>query len=171
VKVKKAKSKRLGFGANQEKASKDRHDKPAETEAVGPNTCVGTIKIGDHDLRTVDVKWWRSEIGLVQQEPFLFNDTLFNNVIFGLCGKSHETLPKEEKMKLVEVACREAYADGFISRLPQGYETLIGESGIKLPVGQRRRIAIARSIIKNPPILILDEATSSIDVRTERIVQ
>jgi len=74
-------------------------------------------------------------------------------------------------MKLVEVACREAYADGFISRLPQGYETLIGESGIKLPVGQRRRIAIARSIIKNPPILILDEATSSIDVRTERIVQ
>lgn len=72
---------------------------------------------------------------------------------------------------MVEEACREAYAEEFISRLPQGFDTLVGESGIKLSGGQRQRIAIARSIIKQPPILILDEATSAIDVRTERIVQ
>ena len=107
----------------------------------------------------------------MQQEPFLFNDTLFNNVAFGLCGTSLYDLSKEEKLKMVQEACREAYAEEFISRLPQGYETLVGESGIKLSGGQRQRIAIARSIIKQPPILILDEATSAIDVRTERIVQ
>lgn len=138
---------------------------------LGPNTCTGLIKIGDTDLSEVDLKWWRSQIGLVQQEPFLFNDTLFNNVAFGLCGTRYQDIPKEEKMKMVEDACREAYADEFISRLPQGYDTLVGESGIKLSGGQRQRVAIARSIIKQPPILILDEATSAIDVRTERIVQ
>lgn len=163
-------------------AAKDEKDDKAKepatkneekTEAVdlGPHTCTGLIKIGGTDLSQVDLKWWRSQIGLVQQEPFLFNDTLFNNVAFGLCGTHYQDIPKEEKMKMVEEACREAYADEFISRLPQGYDTLVGESGIKLSGGQRQRVAIARSIIKQPPILILDEATSAIDVRTERIVQ
>ncbi|KAH7071899.1 leptomycin B resistance protein pmd1 [Paraphoma chrysanthemicola] len=138
---------------------------------LGPNTCTGSVKVGDTDLRNVDLKWWRSQIGLVQQEPFLFNDTLYNNIVFGLCGTQYQDLPKEEKMKMVEEACREAYAEEFICRLPQGYDTLVGESGIKLSGGQRQRIAIARSIIKQPPLLILDEATSAIDVRTERIVQ
>lgn len=146
-------------------------DKDEEPASLGPNTCIGTIQIGEHDLRTVDVKWWRSQIGLVQQEPFLFSTTIYDNVTFGLCGTQYEHLPKEEKMKMVEVACREAYAEEFISGLPNGYETLVGDSGIKLSGGQRQRIAIARSIIKQPSILILDEATSSIDVRTERIVQ
>jgi ATP-binding cassette subfamily B (MDR/TAP) protein 1 len=151
---------------------------PTETEKeedkvvdLGPNTCTGTIRVGGTNLRDVDLKWWRSQIGLVQQEPFLFNDTLYNNVIYGLCGTQYENLSKEEKMKMVEEACREAYAEEFISKLPEGYETRVGESGIKLSGGQRQRIAIARSIIKQPPILILDEATSAIDVRTERIVQ
>lgn len=138
---------------------------------LGPNTCTGSIRIGTINLRDVDLKWWRSKIGLVQQEPFLFNDTIFNNVAFGLCGTPFEDLSREEKMKMVQDACREAYAEEFIEILPQGYDTLVGESGIKLSGGQRQRIAIARSIIKQPVILILDEATSAIDVRTERIVQ
>ncbi|KAF1354222.1 P-loop containing nucleoside triphosphate hydrolase protein [Lizonia empirigonia] len=152
----------------QEEAAKPKKEDEAD---LGPNTCTGTIKIGETDLRDVDLKWWRSQIGLVQQEPFLFNDTLYNNVAFGLCGTSMHDRPKAEKIKLVEEACREAYAEEFISKLPQGYATLVGESGIKLSGGQRQRIAIARSIIKQPAILILDEATSAIDVRTERIVQ
>jgi ATP-binding cassette subfamily B (MDR/TAP) protein 1 len=162
--------------------NKDHDTKPAEDRItsdkdkdkvvdLGPNTCTGSIRVGGTNLREVDLKWWRSQIGLVQQEPFLFNDTLYNNVIYGLCGTQYEDLPKEEKMKMVEEACREAYAEEFIVKLPEGYETLVGESGIKLSGGQRQRIAIARSIIKQPPILILDEATSAIDVRTERIVQ
>jgi ATP-binding cassette subfamily B (MDR/TAP) protein 1 len=119
----------------------------------------------------VDLKWFRSQIGLVQQEPFLFNDTIFNNVAFGLCGTKYQEASNDEKMAMVKEACEEAHADEFIDRLPQGYDTFVGESGIKLSGGQRQRIAIARSIVKKPPILILDEATSAIDVRTERIVQ
>lgn len=172
--------KKFGMFSRKTRVVKEGDEKPtanksgddsAEQVDLGPNTCTGTIRIGEHDLRNLDLKWWRSQIGLVQQEPFLFSSTIYNNVTFGLCGTQYEHLPKEEKMKMVEVACREAYAEEFISKLPNGYETLVGESGVKLSGGQRQRIAIARSIIKQPPILILDEATSSIDVRTERIVQ
>jgi ATP-binding cassette subfamily B (MDR/TAP) protein 1 len=138
---------------------------------LGPNTCTGTIQVGSMNLRAVDLNWWRSQIGLVQQEPFLFNDTLFNNVAFGLCGTDFHELPRENKLVMVKEACREACAEEFIERLPQGYDTLVGENGIRLSGGQRQRIAIARSIVKQPTILILDEATSAIDVRTELIVQ
>jgi ATP-binding cassette subfamily B (MDR/TAP) protein 1 len=174
--------KKLKWYQKQTKPAKDDKDQttadPSTTNKdkdekadLGPNTCTGIIRIGGTDFCDVDLKWWRSQIGLVQQEPFLFNDTLYNNVVYGLCGTQYQDLSKEEKMKMVEEACQEAYADEFISRLPEGYETRVGESGIKLSGGQRQRIAIARSIIKQPPILILDEATSAIDVRTERIVQ
>jgi len=155
--------------ASQEKSKNDKNKE--EEPEIGPNTCTGNIKIGNTDLSQVDLKWWRSQIGLVQQEPFLFNDTLYSNVAFGLSGTVYESLSKEEKQKMVEEACREAYAEEFITKLPEGYDTLVGESGIKLSGGQRQRISIARSIIKQPPVLILDEATSAIDVRTERIVQ
>jgi ABC-type multidrug transport system fused ATPase/permease subunit len=107
-------------------------DKKEDDVELGPNTCTGVIRIGATDLREVDLKWWRSQIGLVQQEPFLFNDTLYNNVAFGLSGTDYENLPKEEKLRMVEEACREAYAEEFIKKLPEGYETLVGESGVKL---------------------------------------
>ena len=94
------------------------------------------------NLQSVDLKWWRSQIGLVQQEPFLFNDTLFNNVAFGLCGTQWQNISKEEKMKMVKEACREAYADEFIDKLPQGYETMVGESGIKLSGELMKKICL-----------------------------
>jgi len=81
-------------------------------------TCSGVVKVGGVDLRKVDLKWWRSQIGLVQQEPFLFNDTIYNNVAYGLCGTQWQDATKEEKMELVIDACKEAYADEFITKLP-----------------------------------------------------
>ena len=125
--------------------------------------CVsGEILIDGHDIRTLSIASLRSIMGIVTQEPILFNDSIFGNITFGMEGVSS---------KQVEEAAAIANADEFISRMEKGYQTNIGDRGAKLSGGQRQRIAIARAVLKNPPFLILDEATSSLDTESERLVQ
>ncbi|KAK1988720.1 P-loop containing nucleoside triphosphate hydrolase protein [Colletotrichum cereale] len=152
--------------------SDDGDDEKITPEETGPAVELkGSVTTCGHSLDDIDLKWWRSQIGLVQQEPFLFNDTIFKNVAYGLIGSQWEDESEEKKRELVKEACQESFADEFIDRLPDGYDTRVGDSGAKLSGGQRQRIAIARSIVRKPKIVILDEATSAIDVRGERIVQ
>jgi ATP-binding cassette, subfamily B, bacterial MsbA len=122
----------------------------------------GAIKIDDHDIRDVTLASLRAQIGVVTQETILFNDTVRNNVAY---GQPHVT---EES---VIEAAKAALAHDFIMRLPEGYDTMIGERGLRLSGGERQRIAIARALLKNAPILILDEATSSLDTESESLVQ
>lgn len=131
----------------------------------------GTVKLDGVDLRELNIKWLRSQVGLVSQEPTLFATTIKGNVAHGLIGTPYEKASEEEKLKLIREACIKSNADGFISKLPQGYETLVGERGFLLSGGQKQRIAIARAIVSDPRILLLDEATSALDTQSEGIVQ
>ena len=122
----------------------------------------GHIRIDGVDIGEVTIKSLREQIAMVAQENILFHDTVWNNICYGLTN-----VPKER----LEAAARAALADEFIMGLPQGYDTVIGERGTRLSGGQRQRIAIARAILKDSPILILDEATSELDAESEMFVQ
>lgn len=118
----------------------------------------GRVEIDDYDIRSVPLAFLRNQIGFVLQEPFLFNGTVRQNLLYGD--------PKAMKMELM-AATKAAQAHEFIQALPEGYDTEIGERGVKLSVGQKQRLAIARVFLKNPPIVVMDEATSNIDTETE----
>ena len=131
----------------------------------------GVVKMDGVDIRKLNLKWLRSQIGLVSQEPTLFATTIAGNVAHGLIGTEHEHASEEDKFALIKEACIKANADNFISRLPDGYQTMVGERGFLLSGGQKQRVAIARAIVSDPRILLLDEATSALDTQSEGIVQ
>ncbi|KAF7555940.1 hypothetical protein G7Z17_g1838 [Cylindrodendrum hubeiense] len=131
----------------------------------------GTIKLDGREIKTLNLMWLRTNIRLVQQEPVLFNGSVFENIANGLVATKWEHAPHEEQMKKVQEAAKLAFANDFIINLPDSYHTRIGERGGLLSGGQRQRIAIARSIISNPKILLLDEATSALDPHAEGVVQ
>jgi len=122
----------------------------------------GAILIDGVDLREIRLAALRRQIGIVSQETLLFDDTVRHNVAYGKDDVTDEAIIE---------AARAAFAHDFIMRMPNGYDTLIGENGVKLSGGERQRLAIARALLRNPPILILDEATSSLDTESERMVQ
>ena len=122
----------------------------------------GVVLVGGKDVRSLNVKWLRQHIGVVSQEPVLFDTTIAENILYGKEGATIEEMKD---------AAKNANAHDFISKLPNGYDTFVGEGGTQLSGGQKQRIAIARALIRDPKILLLDEATSALDTESESIVQ
>ena len=122
----------------------------------------GQVFIDGKDIRDYKIKDLRALMGIVSQRSILFNDTIFNNIALGVENPTKEAVIEAAKI---------ANAHDFIEKLPEGYETNIGDGGGKLSGGQQQRISIARAVLKNPPIMILDEATSALDTESEKLVQ
>jgi len=122
----------------------------------------GVIEIDNQNISNVSLKSLRKNISMVSQDVVLFDDTIKNNISYAKINASDEEIIN---------ACKYAAADEFIDKLPKGYETLIGENGVRLSGGQKQRISIARAVLKESPIILLDEATSSLDAESEEIVQ
>jgi ATP-binding cassette, subfamily B (MDR/TAP), member 1 len=122
----------------------------------------GSVKLDGHDIRGLDIGWTHHQIAMVSQEPVLFGTTIAENISYAKDGAS---------MKEIEDAARTANAHEFISKLPLGYQTQVGERGVQLSGGQKQRIAIARAVLCNPKVLLLDEATSALDTQSEKLVQ
>ncbi len=122
----------------------------------------GCIKVNGRDIRDYTLESLRRKIGLVTQDTFLFNDTIGNNIAYGRADADQAA---------IENAAKRAHAHDFICALPEGYDTVAGDRGVRLSGGQCQRVAIARAILRNPPIMILDEATSALDTESERLVQ
>jgi ATP-binding cassette subfamily B protein len=126
------------------------------------DVCTGSITLDGIDLRDLTLKSLRQQISIVLQDVFLFHGTARENIAFGRPGATEEEIVEAAKI---------ANAHEFITQLPEGYDTVLGERGVKLSGGQRQRVAIARAVLKNAPVLILDEATSSVDTETELLIQ
>jgi len=122
----------------------------------------GCIRLDDYPIRDLPLTYLREQIGLVSQDPFLFNGTVAENILYGNL---------EAGMEQAANAARAAHAEEFILNLPKGYDTPVGERGVKLSGGERHRIAIARAFLKDPPVLVLDEATANVDTETEAIIK
>ncbi len=122
----------------------------------------GEILVDDVNIKNIDMAYYRSQIGYVQQEPMMFRDTIFNNIAYSL-PNAHP----EQVLNAADIA----NAHGFISRLPDAYDTMLGERGVGLSGGEKQRLSIARAVLKNPGVLIFDEATSAVDSETEKLIQ